>query len=200
MVRYKQGRREESRSKILEAAGRLFREKGFNGIGVENLMQSVLLTTGAFYGHFKGKAELFREVATSGLRRLSDGIGSAQKNGGDRWQENLAVFYFGQKHRADVGGGCALPSLTPDIVHTDIETRTAFQDEIHAIIFRIVDGLEGGSDPEKRARACEMLCLLAGGVMLARAVIDQSLADEIAAAAQAAFVTAGKGSSRNSSA
>ena len=48
----------ENRDRIIAAAARAFRERGFDGIGVAGLMRSVGLTHGGFYGHFASKEEL----------------------------------------------------------------------------------------------------------------------------------------------
>jgi TetR/AcrR family transcriptional regulator, transcriptional repressor for nem operon len=48
----------ENRQRILEVAGKLFREKGFDGVSVADIMKSAGLTHGAFYGHFASKDEL----------------------------------------------------------------------------------------------------------------------------------------------
>ncbi|HEY4835185.1 MAG TPA: TetR family transcriptional regulator, partial [Bradyrhizobium sp.] len=47
-----------NRQRIVGAAGRLFREKGFDGIGVADIMQAAGLTHGGFYGHFASKEDL----------------------------------------------------------------------------------------------------------------------------------------------
>ena len=49
---------EKNRERVLDVAGRLFREKGFNGIGVDDLMKGAGLTHGGFYANFKSKEEL----------------------------------------------------------------------------------------------------------------------------------------------
>ena len=50
------------REKILDAAGTLFRERGFDGIGVADIMEEVGLTHGGFYGHFASKEDLAAET------------------------------------------------------------------------------------------------------------------------------------------
>ncbi|HEX4740393.1 MAG TPA: TetR family transcriptional regulator, partial [Caulobacteraceae bacterium] len=45
----------ENRAHILEAAGRLFRERGFEGVSLAEVMHAAGLTHGGFYGHFKSK-------------------------------------------------------------------------------------------------------------------------------------------------
>jgi len=62
----------EHRQRILEAAGRLFREKGFDGIGVDGIMQEAGLTHGGFYGHFGSKADLAAQACAAALGRTAD--------------------------------------------------------------------------------------------------------------------------------
>jgi len=59
----------ENREKIVETAARLFREHGFDGIGVDSIMKEAGLTHGGFYGHFKSKDESRRRGVCR--RRLS---------------------------------------------------------------------------------------------------------------------------------
>src|SRR5271169_2026984 len=51
-----------NRDRILDEAAKLFRERGFNGIGVADLMKHVWLTHGGFYGHFNSKEDLMAEA------------------------------------------------------------------------------------------------------------------------------------------
>ncbi len=58
-----------NREKILAAAGLLFRERGFDGIGVADIMKRAGLTHGGFYGHFASKDDLGAEITTRVLGR-----------------------------------------------------------------------------------------------------------------------------------
>ncbi|MGO7465227.1 TetR/AcrR family transcriptional regulator, partial [Rhizobium ruizarguesonis] len=53
----------ENREKILSVAGVLFRENGFDGVGVADIMKAEGLTHGGFYGHFDSKDDLALEVS-----------------------------------------------------------------------------------------------------------------------------------------
>jgi TetR/AcrR family transcriptional regulator, transcriptional repressor for nem operon len=57
-MRVSRERAAENRDRIVDAAGRLFRERGLDGIGVANLMKAAGLTHGGFYGHFASKEDL----------------------------------------------------------------------------------------------------------------------------------------------
>src|SRR5258706_15635283 len=51
-----------TRERILDAAAKLFRERGFGGIGVADLMKAAGLTHGGFYGHFESKEDLMAQA------------------------------------------------------------------------------------------------------------------------------------------
>ena len=62
----------ENREKIVEVAARLFRERGFDGVGVDAIMKEAGLTHGGFYGHFGSKDDLAAEA-------LDQGAGARQR-------------------------------------------------------------------------------------------------------------------------
>src|SRR5260370_8738435 len=59
----------ENRQSIIDTAGRLFRESGFNGVSVADLMNAAGFTHGGFYNHFPSKETLAAEAALAGLHR-----------------------------------------------------------------------------------------------------------------------------------
>ena len=59
----------QNRDRIVEAAAQLFRERGFEGIGVADLMKEAGLTHGGFYGHFSSKEDLIAEASARALTR-----------------------------------------------------------------------------------------------------------------------------------
>lgn len=115
----------QTRERVLDAAGRAFRVHGYAGVGVDALARAAGVTSGAFYGHFRSKADAFGAAALDGLRRLRAGVERARARCGDGWLEALAGFYLGAEHRRDTAGGCALPSLSADVARADEATRGA---------------------------------------------------------------------------
>src|SRR5438046_3089875 len=55
-------RREATRAALLDAAARVFIERGFAGSSVEAISEAAGYTRGAFYAHFRTKEELFAEL------------------------------------------------------------------------------------------------------------------------------------------
>ena len=66
-MRYPKEQKAETRGRILNAAARLFRESGYDGVGVDAIMNEAGLTAGGFYSHFSSKETLFAEAMATAL-------------------------------------------------------------------------------------------------------------------------------------
>ena len=104
-----------NRERIVETAARLFREKGFDGIGVADLMKGAGLTHGGFYGHFASKELLLAEATGKALeksvmkwRKLADAAPA-------RPVAAIAESYLSAAHRDGPGRGCAVSTLGTDV-------------------------------------------------------------------------------------
>jgi TetR/AcrR family transcriptional regulator, transcriptional repressor for nem operon len=184
-MRYSAEHKNETRARILEAASRLFREEGYGGSGIGPLTKAAGVTNGAFYGHFKSKSEAFRNVVLAGLEQLREGVRSLRAAHGARWRRSFIDFYLGPRRTCKLGESCALPSLSPEVMRADDETRAAYEAELLRLVSEVSTGLDdlpvnNGEDHEDRAIA--LLALLSGGVTLARAVRDPALSERIAKA------------------
>ena len=69
-MRYRPGHKDEARARMIAAAGRGFRKRGFGGIGVDGLAKEAEVTSGAFYGHFPSKEAAFKEAVVAGIEEL----------------------------------------------------------------------------------------------------------------------------------
>ncbi|HEY4041899.1 MAG TPA: TetR family transcriptional regulator [Rhodopila sp.] len=176
-MRYSPEHSEQTRQRILDAAGREFRNHGFAGIGVDGLAKAAGVTSGAFYSHFRSKADVFRAVAAAGLARLRLGMEHFRRQHGRHWLEPFATFYLGSQHRADIPGGCAMPALSAEVERADETTRSTFQEELLKVATLAADGWSG--QPGREA-GWPILAMLAGGVLLSRAVANDAVAQEIA--------------------
>ena len=174
-------RKEESRARILDGAGRGFRSYGFGGVGVDALAKEAGVTSGAFYAHFKSKAAVFREAVIAGLGGLRRRIVGFRAAHGTSWRDVFIDFYLSDRRTVDLAGSCTLQSLTGEVARADEEVRTAFQTELTQIIGAAADGFDG-SEAERRSKAIALLALLTGAVSMARAVKDPAMSEEIAEA------------------
>ncbi|WP_028225709.1 TetR/AcrR family transcriptional regulator [Paraburkholderia ferrariae] len=184
-MRYSTEHKNETRARILDAAARLFREEGYGGSGIGPLTKAAGVTNGAFYGHFKSKSEAFRNVVLAGIAQIREAVGSLRAEHGPRWRKLFIDFYLGPRRTCKLGESCALPSLSPEVMRADDETRIAYEEELLRLINEVSAGLDdvpaAGRD-ERDDRAIALLAMLSGGVTLARAVHDPALSERIAKA------------------
>ena len=164
------------------SAGRLFRKEGYGGSGIDGLTRAAGVTNGAFYGHFKTKCEAFRTAVVAGLEELRLAVVELKAGRGKRWLKTFVDFYLGPKRTCDIGQSCALPSLSPEVMRADLDTRRAYEAELRRIIDEVATGLSDRATLRRDDTAMALLALLSGGVTMARAVADPALSERIAQA------------------
>jgi TetR/AcrR family transcriptional repressor of nem operon len=160
----------ENRRRILDAASRLFREKGFDAVSVAEVMKAAGLTHGGFYGHFSSKDDL---IAQTLAHSLGSPLGQA---------DGLRAYvdsYLSAAHRDDAAGGCPVAGLAAAVRHQTPAARTALAEGLRAQFDRIEALLP---EPDPAARRCAAIgswAAMVGALILARAVDDPTLSDEI---------------------
>ncbi len=177
-------RKLETRRRILDAAGRGFRSKGYDGIGVDGLAKGAGVTSGAFYAHFGSKAAAFEAALIAGLDEVIAAVPEFQLKHGDDWTTEFSNYYLGKAHRDNLSGGCAMAAFSPEVVRANEKTRALYEQKMQAIAGLVADKMDGASKPERLANAWSYLSSLIGGVTLARAVNSPSLSDKILDAAK----------------
>jgi TetR/AcrR family transcriptional regulator, transcriptional repressor for nem operon len=178
-MRYSTEHKEQTRKRILEAAARLFRERGYNGVGVDAVMAEVGLTAGGFYSHFASKEELFSEAVSNVLETRNSSLSKISSDqDGLIWLRNLINIYLSRSHRDMVGEGCPLPALTPDIARCSQETREKY--ERHFLVFlKEIESRMPAGQPPARERAMALMAHLIGSLTLARALNDDRLSTQV---------------------
>jgi TetR/AcrR family transcriptional repressor of nem operon len=170
----------ENREKILDTAAQMFREKGFDGIGLADLMKSAGLTHGGFYGHFSSKEDLMAQACTRAVDQLLE-EGQARRVAQEG--EPFAMFvehYLSSAHRDNPGAGCIMLALGADVTRQSLPVRKAFTQGAK----RLLGGLArliGGENPAESAyeKAILTLASLIGAQVMARAVDDEALSQEV---------------------
>jgi len=189
----KQDQKEETRRRMVRAASQSFRSHGYAGIGVDGIAKAANVTSGAFYAHFGSKDGAFAAALDIGLDEVIDAVPDFQEKGGAEWVRNFADYYLGRAHREDLACGCAMTTLSPEVVRTGPETHGAYEAKMTKIVTLFANGLKGGSEEERQSRAWASLSAMIGGLTMARAVKSRKTAEQIAAAAHnTAIIAAGK--------
>ena len=173
-------KKQQTKQRILDAASQSFRTHGYAGIGVDGIAKAAEVTSGAFYSHFGSKDGAFSAALDAGLDEVIAAVPDFQQNDGDKWVESFADYYLGKAHRDDLAKGCAMTTLSPEVVRAIPEFRALYEKKMKKIVDIIAIGLEGDSIEERQARAWAMLGILIGGLTLSRAVKNKKVANEIA--------------------
>jgi TetR/AcrR family transcriptional repressor of nem operon len=169
----------ENRAKILEAAARLFRERGFDEVGVADVMKEAGLTHGGFYGHFKSKDDLIAQAtggAAQGFVDLWQGIVEAE---GPKALQAIAERYLGDAHLCATGAGCQIAALGPEIARRSPEDRAAVTDGVKRLVQVLEKAAPGKTEAERRKRALRAYAGWVGAVVLARISDDGAFSKEV---------------------
>ena len=177
-MRYPKEQKARTRRQILDAAGRLFRERGYDGVGVDKIMAEVGLTAGGFYSHFPSKEARFAEALGDAFDARHQSPGANLSDGDEGALKDLIFSYLSRTHAGMTAEGCIFPSLTADVVRGGDDARASYEARLRTFLAMIEQGMPAG-ETAARARAIGVLVQLIGGVLLARAVDDQALAGEI---------------------
>ncbi|MDF2698411.1 MAG: TetR family transcriptional regulator [Labilithrix sp.] len=175
---------EKNRERILEEAGRLFREHGVAGVSVSDVMRAAGLTHGAFYGYFASKEELAARACEHALRSTLAKFRT--RPSGELSLESFTRDYLSTTHRDAPGAGCVLAALAGETARLDEgELKTVFAEGAREYLELLAD-LEQAPDPaESRRRALARLSALVGALVLSRAVDDEHLSSELLGAVRA---------------
>ncbi len=189
----KVSKKQNTRKRIINAASQGFRSNGYAGIGVDGIAKEAGVTSGAFYAHLGSKDGAFEAALSLGLDEVIAAIPEFQLQHGKQWIVAFSDYYLGQAHRDNLSCGCAMTTLSPEVVRTKPELHAIYEEKMVEINRLITQGLEGTSNEERLSRGWSVLGILIGGLTMARAVASNKTADQIAVSIKnAAVAAAGK--------
>jgi AcrR family transcriptional regulator len=178
-MRYGKDQKQATRQRILEAAGRRFKQDGIDGAGVAAVMSDAGLTNGAFYGHFSSKEDLVANVLADQLRAQRQSL-DAQPS--DRaGLEAFIRYYLSPQHRDQCADGCPSAALLDEIARRPAATRQVFTDELMGVIDDIAVRLDPTDVEAARTDALTLFGLMVGTLQLARTLTDRDLSDQLLA-------------------
>jgi TetR/AcrR family transcriptional repressor of nem operon len=160
----------ENRRRILDAASRLFKDKGFDAVSVAEVMKAAGMTHGGFYGHFTSKDDLVAQTLAHAL---------AADRFGDGHFSDFVRAYLAPRHRDNPDDGCPTAGLAAAIRHQTPAAKAAMSDGLRSQIARIEQALPDRGSADSRRAAIGSWAAMVGAVILARAVDDPRLSDEV---------------------
>jgi TetR/AcrR family transcriptional repressor of nem operon len=161
----------ENKMRVLNAAGRLFRERGFDNVTLAEIMKAAGLTHGAFYGHFPSKEALAAEAIGFAVTPAP----AAKPKPAAEYADN----YLSIAHRDNRAGGCSFAGLGTEVARGSEEMRHAMTEAVERQIQRFADASPGKTAQEKRRAGILAWSAMVGAVMLSRIADDKKLSEEI---------------------
>lgn len=190
-MRYGPEHKALTRKRIVEVAGNLFRRHGYNGVGIDRIMDAAQLTRGGFYGYFDSKAALFAQVISTehgfnALMKRRTGTLPAELT-----EQALEIVegYLHPHNRDEIGAGCSMASLSVDVARAGKPAKEAFSRKLRDLAREFARGLDDTPDLDAAdldARALTAIALCVGGAVLARASNDEDLVNRLSEACRAA--------------
>ncbi len=173
----------QNRERVLDVAAKLFRERGFDGIGVAELMKNAGLTHGGFYGQFDSKEELMVEASDRAFQQsiaswyqLAD-YANAREAGSAL--KVITRAYLSKKHRTEPGLGCVMATLGIDASRQSLPIRHRLTQGFRSLVDLFAGLVAYESEAVKREKSLAIVASLVGAMVIARAVDDEALADEV---------------------
>jgi AcrR family transcriptional regulator len=187
--------KQETRKRIVQSARRLFNRNGFAAVTIGEIMGAAGLTHGGFYKHFNAKEDVYQEAVLEFICAERPEPWQARhidpNARGPALARMIVDAYLSNDHFDDRDGSCPMIALPSDVSRGNESVKNAFRRVLEMMVGAFAGNLPPAPRPE-RDRALALVSMVVGGMVLARAVDDKALADELRHAARAeVYGTAG---------
>jgi TetR/AcrR family transcriptional regulator, transcriptional repressor for nem operon len=178
---YPAGHRATVRKRIIESARRLFNRYGFECASVAQIMAGAGLTHGVFYRYFKSKSDLYAEVlgcffTDPEWKNCWEGV-RVDLSSTDVGPQVVRA-YLSRQHFEDVENSCPMVALPTDVARSGISAKRAFETVFLAMV-NVLERSVRKRGSRRRTTAQTIAALSIGGMVVARAMLDRGLADEL---------------------
>ena len=193
---YTDHHKQETRTRIIQSARRLFNRNGFADVTISDIMGDAGLTHGGFYKHFSAKEDLYQVAVLQFIcadrpERWQARHIKPNAEGGDLARMILNA-YLSKEHFDDRDASCPMIALPSDVTRGKGAVKDAFRQVMEMMVGAFAANLEPTDGMSSRERGLALVALAVGGMVLARAVDDRKLGDEIRDSARTqAFQTTG---------
>lgn len=172
----------ESRTRILDAAARLFRAYGPENVSVADVMRAAGMTHGGFYKHFASKEALLGETITVIFEEKRAQLSGATPSEARAALADYAEQYLSIVHVENRQFGCPIAGLSQDAVRAGAEAMNAMASGTIAMITQVAAAKGGG--PAADEAALRDLIVMVGAIVLARSVKNPDTRERILATAR----------------
>jgi TetR/AcrR family transcriptional regulator, transcriptional repressor for nem operon len=198
---YPAGHRVAVKKNIIDSARRLFNRHGFESVSLNQIMAGAGLTHGGFYSYFKSKSDLYAAVlgcffTDPECKSCWEGV-HVDLSSTDVGPQVVRA-YLSRQHFEDVENSCPMVALPTDVARSGVSARRAFETVFKAMVSVLQRSLiQNGR--RHRSTAQGIAALSIGGMIVARTMVDRTLADELRAACMAVALELGGWEIKNKS-
>jgi len=179
--------KQETRTRIIKSARRLFNRNGFAEVTIDEIMDDAGLTRGGFYKHFAAKEDLSQAAVLQFI--CNEMPENWQRTHIDPQARGRALArmivdaYLSREHYDDRDASCPMIALPSDVARGNRGVKDAFRQVLQMILTVFEDNAPRGK-MSKRDQALATAATVIGGMVLARALDDPELSDELRDAAR----------------
>jgi TetR/AcrR family transcriptional repressor of nem operon len=169
----------KNREHILKAASGLMRERGIAGVGVDALAEAAGMTHGSLYSQFGSKERFIEEAVAYAIAAKAQETPEAFTLG------EYTSEYLSQAHRDMPGTGCVMSALCSEIPRQSKRVRERFTAGVRDMVEALSSRMDAKAKQRQRDKALAATASMVGALVLARAVNDPELSDDILRATKA---------------
>jgi len=176
--------KEETHERIVAVAARAIRRSGYDGTGVADIMKEAGLTHGAFYAHFTSREAMLAEAVDQACAESAAVVAEvvASVPSGSAF-EAMVRTYLSKEHLAQIEVGCPLAALGSETVRQAAEVRRVTTRHIKEMVDLAARQSPDWGQPAAHERALTTIATMVGALLLARAVDEPVLSDNLREAA-----------------
>jgi TetR/AcrR family transcriptional repressor of nem operon len=182
MMRVSRVQAEENRQTVINVASRLFRQRGFDGIGLKDLMEEAGLTQGAFYKQFESKEDLAAQASKRALESTTRRWTTAAEANPKDPLGAVIAFYLSMGHHEERMDGCPVVALGSDAARQSVDVKASFETGIREYL-KMLGRWIGESDGDDSGKTMAILSTMVGALVLSRAVNNKQLSKRFLQAA-----------------
>ena len=161
-MRITEDQAQKNRQRVVAKASKLFRESGFDGISVNDLMKAAGFTHGGFYNHFESKGALASEALDHAFRQM-DSVREGMPT-----LDEFVRSYLSEEARNAPGSTCPAAALAGEVARQSDSIKSVFADGVERMILSVESLLP--KTPYARDEAIDVVCRMLGALVLARAM------------------------------
>jgi TetR/AcrR family transcriptional repressor of nem operon len=183
-------KKEATHERIVEVAARAVRRRGFDGVGVAEVMKEAGLTHGGFYAHFESRDAMLAEAVARAGHDSAATLASAIDKRIARGSSGLRALvenYLSDAHLSGTESGCPVAALASEMPRQSPALRAASARRVQALVERVRQALPASRAPED---ALVIASTLVGALQLARALGANAKGRALLAAARASLIAA----------